>query len=117
MAKVDITQNAIDLTHALGIARPKVALLSAVETVTPTIQSTLDAAALCKMADRGQITGARFWMARWPLTTPSRPKPPTKHIVPRGGHDPDILVVPDLESAICWPSSCPTWRRRPRPAL
>ncbi len=55
--KVDIVQNAIDLAHALGIPEPKVALLSAIETVNPKIKSTLDAAALCKMADRGQITG------------------------------------------------------------
>ena len=55
--KVDIVQNAIDLAHALGIALPKVAVLSAVETVTARIPSTLDAAALCKMADRGQISG------------------------------------------------------------
>ena len=55
--KRDIVQNAIDLAHALGIAKPKVAILSAVETVTEKIKSTLDAAALCKMADRGQITG------------------------------------------------------------
>jgi len=56
--KADILQNVIDLAHALGIHRPNVALLSAVETVTPKIPSTLDAAALCKMADRGQIEGA-----------------------------------------------------------
>ena len=55
--KIHIVQNAIDLAHALGIPEPKVALLSAVETVNPKIKSTLDAAALCKMADRGQITG------------------------------------------------------------
>ena len=55
--KVDIVQNAIDLARSLGIAVPKVAILSAVETINPKIQSTLDAAALCKMADRGQITG------------------------------------------------------------
>jgi phosphate acetyltransferase len=55
--KVHIVQNAIDLAHALGIPEPKVALLSAIETVNPKIKSTLDAAALCKMADRGQITG------------------------------------------------------------
>src|SRR6266700_4584243 len=55
--KRDIVQNAIELAHALGIAVPKVAILSAVETVSPKIKSTLDAAALCKMADRGQITG------------------------------------------------------------
>src|ERR1035441_3276199 len=55
--KVHIVQNAIDLARALGIPKPKVALLSAIETVNPKIKSTLDAAALCKMADRGQITG------------------------------------------------------------
>ncbi len=98
MAKVDITQNAIDLTHALGIARPKVALLSAVETVTPTIQSTLDAAALCKMADRGQITGA---ILDGPLAFDnaiSAEAAHTKQIVSAVAGDPDILVVPDLES-------------------
>src|ERR1043166_6237169 len=56
--KRDICQNAIDLAHSLGRAKPKVALLSAVETVTTKIPSTIDAAALCKMAERGQITGA-----------------------------------------------------------
>jgi phosphate acetyltransferase len=55
--KVDIVQNAIDLAHTLGLERPKVAILSAVEIVTSKIKSTIDAAALCKMADRGQITG------------------------------------------------------------
>lgn len=56
-AKRDIVQNAIDLHRALGLGRPKVAILSAVETVTTKIPSTIEAAALCKMADRGQITG------------------------------------------------------------
>ena len=56
-AKRDIVQNAIDLAHALGVPLPKVALLAAVETVTPKMPATVDAAALCKMADRGQITG------------------------------------------------------------
>ena len=56
--KVDIVQNAIDMAHAFERERPKVAILSAVETVTPKIPSTIDAAALCKMAERGQITGA-----------------------------------------------------------
>src|SRR5262249_59071422 len=55
--KVNIVQNAIDLAHVLGIEQPKVAMLSAVETVTSKIESTIEAAALCKMADRGQITG------------------------------------------------------------
>ncbi len=58
-SKVDICQNAIDLAHVLGVERPKVAILSAVETVNPKLQGTVDAAALCKMADRGQITGRR----------------------------------------------------------
>ena len=57
MAKRDIVQNAIDLYTGLGLGTPKVAILSAVETVNPSIPSTIDAAALCKMADRGQITG------------------------------------------------------------
>src|ERR1700761_6467180 len=56
--KVDIVQNAIDLAHALRIERPKVAILSAVETISSKMPSTIDAAALCKMAERGQITGA-----------------------------------------------------------
>jgi len=55
--KVDIVQNAIDLAHALKIQKPKVAILSAMEMVNPKLESTIEAAALCKMADRGQITG------------------------------------------------------------
>ncbi|NHN21586.1 phosphate acyltransferase, partial [Bacillus amyloliquefaciens] len=55
--KRDIVQNAIDLAHALSIGRPRVAILSAVETVYPKLASTVEAAALCKMADRGQSTG------------------------------------------------------------
>jgi phosphate acetyltransferase len=58
MDKRDIAQNAIDLAHAIGIPRPRMAVLSAVETVNPAIPGTIDAAALCKMADRGQISGA-----------------------------------------------------------
>ena len=69
--KRDIVQNAIDLAHALGIARPRVAILSALETVTSKIPSTIDAAALCKMADRGQIT-ARCSTGHWRSTTRSR---------------------------------------------
>src|SRR6516164_11119610 len=56
--KADICQNAIDLCRSLGLARPKVAILAAVETVTTKMPATIDAAALCKMAERGQITGA-----------------------------------------------------------
>jgi phosphate acetyltransferase len=96
--KRDIVQNAIDLVRALGIEEPKVAILSAVESVTPTIQSTLDAAALCKMADRGQITGGRL---DGPLAfdnaiseAAARAKGIESPVAGRA----DILVVPDLES-------------------
>ena len=58
--KVDIAQNAIDLAHALGVPSPRVAILSAIKTVNPKVPSTVEAAALCKMADRGQITGGVF---------------------------------------------------------
>ncbi|MBC7155732.1 MAG: bifunctional enoyl-CoA hydratase/phosphate acetyltransferase [Rhodobacteraceae bacterium] len=97
-AKRDIVQNAIDLAHALGVAQPKVAILSAVETVTPKIASTMDAASLCKMADRGQITGG---LIDGPLafdnaisTTAAR----EKGIVSTVAGEADILVVPDLEA-------------------
>jgi phosphate acetyltransferase len=96
--KVHIVQNAIDLAHALGIAEPKVALLSAVETVNPKIKSTLDAAALCKMADRGQITGG---ILDGPLafdTAVSQKAAAIKKLVSPVTGQADILVVPDLES-------------------
>jgi phosphate acetyltransferase len=96
--KVDIVQNAIDLAHALGIPEPKVALLSAVETVNPKIKSTLDAAALCKMADRGQITGG---ILDGPLafdTAVSQKAAAIKKLVSPVTGQADILVVPDLES-------------------
>ena len=96
--KVHIVQNAIDLAHALGIAEPKVALLSAVETVNPKIKSTLDAAALCKMADRGQITGG---VLDGPLafdTAVSQKAASIKQLVSPVTGQADILVVPDLES-------------------
>ncbi len=96
--KVHIVQNAIDLAHALGIAEPKVALLSAVETVNPKIKSTLDAAALCKMADRGQITGG---ILDGPLafdTAVSAKAAKIKNLVSPVTGQADILVVPDLES-------------------
>ena len=96
--KRDIVQNAIDLAHALGIARPRVAILSAVETVTPKIPSTIDAAALCKMADRGQITGA---ILDGPLAFDnaiSEAARRAKHIESAVAGRPDILVVPDLEA-------------------
>ena len=96
--KRDIVQNAIDLAHALGIARPRVAILSAVETVTPKIPSTIEAAALCKMADRGQITGG---LLDGPLAFDnaiSDAARRAKHIKSEVAGRPDILVVPDLEA-------------------
>lgn len=97
-AKADIVRNAIDLAHALGIARPKVAILSAVETVTSTLPSSIDAAALSKMADRGQIAGA---LVDGPLAfdnAVSMASVKTKGIVSPVAGDADILVVPDLDA-------------------
>jgi len=96
--KRDIIQNAIDLTHALGLDQPRVAILSAVETVTEKIRSTLDAAALCKMADRGQITGA---ILDGPLAfdnAVSEEAARTKGIVSPVAGRADIFMVPDLEA-------------------
>ena len=96
--KADIIQNAVDMLHALGNAMPKVAILSAVETVNPKIPGTLDAAALCKMADRGQITGA---VLDGPLAFDnaiSRAAAAIKKIVSPVAGDADILVAPDLEA-------------------
>jgi phosphotransacetylase/acyl dehydratase len=97
-AKADICRNAIDLAHVLGIAMPKVAILSAVETINPKIESTLHAAALCKMADRGQIAGG---ILDGPLAFDNAISPEaaaTKHIVSLVAGQADILVVPDIES-------------------
>ncbi len=96
--KADIVRNAIGLARALGVACPKVALLSAVEVVTPRLQSTLDAAALCKMADRGQITDA---VLDGPLAFDNAISAEAARM--KGIRSPvagavDILVVPDLES-------------------
>ena len=96
--KVDIIQNAIELAHVIGIPEPKVAILSAVETVNPKIQSTLDAAALCKMADRGQIKGG---ILDGPLAfdnAVSIVAAKTKGIKSAVAGHAEILVVPDLES-------------------
>lgn len=96
--KRDIVQNAIDLAHAIGIKHPKVAILSAVETVYPKIKSTIEAAAICKMADRGQITGG---IVDGPLAfdnAVSKSAAETKHIVSPVAGDADILVVPDIEA-------------------
>ena len=96
--KKDIIQNAIDFARIMGVATPKVAILSAVETVSPNIPSTLDAAALCKMADRGQITGG---VLDGPLAFDnaiSAHAAEIKHIESVVAGDADILAVPDLES-------------------
>ena len=96
--KVDIVQNAIDLAHALGIEHPLVAILSAMETVNPKVPSTIEAAALCKMADRGQITGG---VLDGPLALDnaiSREAAAIKHIVSPVAGRANILVVPDLEA-------------------
>ena len=96
--KADIVRNAIDLAIVLGIVEPKVAILAAVETVTPKMRSTLDAAALCKMADRGQIAGG---VLDGPLAFDnaiSIVAAKTKGILSAVAGRADILVVPDLES-------------------
>ena len=96
--KVHIVQNAIDLAHTLGRASPKVAILSAMETVNPDVPSTIEAAALCKMADRGQITGG---ILDGPLALDNAIDLAAAWI--KRIHSPvagaaDILVVPDLEA-------------------
>ena len=96
--KRDIVQNAIDLAHAMGIKTPRVALLAAVETVNPKMRSTIDAAALCKMADRGQIAGA---LLDGPLALDNAISPEAaaeKGIVSQVAGRADILLVPDLEA-------------------
>jgi phosphate acetyltransferase len=97
-AKVDIVQNAIDLVHALGVKDVRVAILSAMETVNPDVPSTLEAAALCKMADRGQITGATL---DGPLALDNAISPEAAAIKkiksPVAGRA-NVLVVPDLEA-------------------
>ena len=96
--KVDIVQNAIDLAHALKAPEVRVAILSAMETVNPKVPSTLDAAALCKMADRGQITGA---VIDGPLALDnaiSEAAAALKQIVSPVAGRANVLVVPDLEA-------------------
>jgi phosphate acetyltransferase len=96
--KVDICQNAIDLAISLGVDRPKVAILAAVETVTSKMPATLDAAALCKMAERKQITGG---LLDGPLAFDnaiSKEAARTKGIQSEVAGDPDILLAPDLEA-------------------
>jgi phosphotransacetylase len=96
--KVDICQNAIDLAISLGLEKPKVAILAAVETVNSKMQATLDAAALCKMAERGQIQGG---ILDGPLAFDnaiSKQAAETKGIKSAVAGDPDILLAPDLEA-------------------
>ncbi len=98
MEKKDIIQNAVDLFHALGLGTPKVAILAAVETVNEKMPATLDATALCKMSERGQITGA---IVDGPLAFDnaiSREAADIKGITSQVAGDADILVVPDIES-------------------
>jgi phosphotransacetylase len=96
--KADICRNAIDLAVSLGVTQPKIAILAAVETVTSKMPATIDAAALCKMADRGQITRG---ILDGPLAFDnaiSRQAAQTKGIQSAVAGDPDILLVPDLEA-------------------
>jgi phosphotransacetylase len=96
--KIDICQNAIDLARVLGIERPKVAILGAVETVSPKMPATIDAAALCKMAQRGQI---RDGLLDGPLAFDnaiSKEAAAIKGIDSEVAGDPDILLAPDLEA-------------------
>jgi phosphotransacetylase len=96
--KADICRNAIDLVVALGLEEPKVAILAAVETVTTKMPATIDAAALCKMAERGQIKGGRL---DGPLAFDnaiSKQAAETKGITSEVAGDPDILLAPDLEA-------------------
>src|SRR5579871_5939707 len=96
--KVDIVQNAIDLAHAIGVTEVRVAILSAMETVTAKVPSTIEAAALCKMAERGQITGA---LLDGPLALDNAISPEAAAIKkiksPVAGRA-NVLVVPDLEA-------------------
>lgn len=96
--KTDICQNAIDLARSLGVERPKVAILAAVETINSKMPATIDAAALCKMAERGQITGG---LLDGPLAFDnaiSKDAAKTKGITSQVAGDPDILLAPDLEA-------------------
>ena len=97
--KADIVRNAIDLAHSLGVTEVRVAILSAVETVNPSMPSTIEAAALCKMADRGQITGGTL---DGPLALDNAISPEAARI--KGIRSPvagraNVLVAPDLEAA------------------
>jgi Phosphotransacetylase len=110
--KVDIIQNAIDLAHAMGVAEVRVAILSAMETVNAKVPSTIEAAALCKMADRGQITGA---LLDGPLALDNAISPEAaaiKQIALRSLVGPMSLWFQILRRATCWPRACRFWRKR-----
>jgi phosphotransacetylase len=96
--KADITQNAIDFAHMMGIGEPKVAVLAAIETIRPTMRATVDAAALCKMVDRGQITGG---LIDGPLgfdNAVSIVSARTAGLSSAVAGHADVLIAPDLES-------------------
>jgi phosphate acetyltransferase len=108
--KVDIVQNAIDLARAVGFPEVRAAILSATETVNPKVLSTIEAAALCKMADRGQITGA---LIDGPLALDNAISPEAasiKHIVSPVTGRANLLVVPDLEAGNMLPRAFPSLR-------
>ncbi|OGA56148.1 MAG: enoyl-CoA hydratase [Betaproteobacteria bacterium RIFCSPLOWO2_12_FULL_65_14] len=96
--KVDITQNAIDFAHIMGIPDPKVAVLAAIETVTPKMRATVDAAALCKMADRGQITGGALDGPLGFDNAVSLIAARTAHLKSAVAGQADVLIAPDLEA-------------------
>ncbi|WP_156034202.1 bifunctional enoyl-CoA hydratase/phosphate acetyltransferase [Bosea sp. 117] len=96
--KADIVRNAVELARKLGIDSPKVAILAPVETVNPALPVTIDAAALCKMADRGQIAGAKLDGPLGFDNAVSLTAAATKGIVSDVAGEPDILLVPDLNS-------------------
>ena len=115
--KRDIVQNAIDPAHVLGLGAPKVAILSAAEMVESKIQSTLDASALCKMADRGQIAGGLV-DGPWRSTTRyrrRRQRPRASSLPWRAW--PIFWWCRTSNRAICWASSWNTWPRRRARAL
>ena len=96
--KVDIVQNAIDLGHALGLPEVRVAIMSAMETVNPAVPSTIEAAALCKMAERGQITGGILDGPLALYNAINEAAAAIKHIVSPVAGRANVLVVPDLEA-------------------
>ena len=105
-AKVDIVQNAIDLGHALQFDEVRVAILSAMETVNPKVPSTVEAAALCKMVDRGQIIGA---ILDGPLALDNainEDAAAIKHIVSPVAGRANVLWSPISKRATCWPRAC-----------